>query len=355
MKKKNANSDELNQNKESLPPAESEATPSKEEQLMDELAGFSDAAMDDDSMDDDELDGGSNDSSDSSANSDSTENAVVTDEGVVGIVPSASPEKTGSKKKVPVMYGVKKLPPMFRKSYSEKSFKNRILKKIYVAEDKERIQKIFEVGANPKRQELLAVRQDAVFSKKEVNFYKKLAKEINAQKGLIKFAPLTAVAVFIITLVTLVGIFKNPLVKKGLKMGLESAFGAKTDIRYVDLGIFSSRLTVKGLAVGNKNQVMKNLFEAEKIELDFNLVQLLRKKIVVQNVECSGMAFNTDRTTSCELPGRKKEAEDESSFANELKAASMAAVEDIKNQAYDLLGGSDVESMLATIRSQVKT
>ena len=366
MKKKNANSDELNKDKETLP--------SKEEQLMDELSGFSDAPIDDDSIDedstdedaidedaidaamdafaDDEMDGGDDSDGESS---DGAGETVVTDEGVVGVTPSASSAKAGAKKKVPVMYGVKKLPPMFRKSYSEKSFKNRILKKIYVAEDKERIQKIFEVGANPKRPELLAVRQDSIFSKKEVNFYKKLAKEINAQKGLIKFAPLTAVAVFIITLVTLVGIFKNPLVKKGLKMGLESAFGAKTDIRYVDLGIFSSRLTVKGLAVGNKNQVMKNLFEAEKIELDFNLVQLLRKKIVVQNVECSGMAFNTDRTTSCELPGRKKEAEDESSFANELKAASMAAVEDIKNQAYDLLGGSDVESMLATIRSQVKT
>ncbi|MBP5437768.1 MAG: hypothetical protein J6Y30_07295 [Treponema sp.] len=165
MKKKNANSDELNQNKEALPPAESEDTPSKEEQLMDELAGFSDVAMDDD-----ELDGGSKDNSDSKDNGDSTENAVVTDEGVVGIVPSASPEKTGSKKKVPVMYGVKKLPSMFRRSYSEKSFKNRILKKIYVAEDKERIHKIFEVGANPKRPELLAVRQDSIFSKKEVNF-----------------------------------------------------------------------------------------------------------------------------------------------------------------------------------------
>ncbi|MBO4386904.1 MAG: hypothetical protein J5817_07820 [Treponema sp.] len=317
-----------NKNKESLPP-------SKEEILMEELSGQSgeDLSIEDTPSGDESTE----DTSSALDDSPSEENA------------------SGSKKKVPVMYGVKKLPSMFRKSYSEKSFNNRILKKIYVAEDKERIQKIFESGANPKRPELLAVRQDSVFSKKEVNFYKKLSKEINAQKGFIKFAPLTAVVVFIITLVTLVGIFKDPLVKKGLKMGLESVFGAKTDIRYVNLGIFSSRLTVKGLAVGNKNQVMKNLFEAEKIELDFNLVQLLRKKIVVQNVECSGMAFNTDRTTSCALPQKQDGAKEDDSFVADLKAKTKAAVDDIKDQAYDLLGGSDVESILATIRDQVKT
>ena len=147
MKKKNANSDELNKDKETLP--------SKEEQLMDELSGFSDATIDDDAIDedstdedaidedaidaamdalaDDEMDGGDDSDGESS---DGAGETVVTDEGVVGVTPSASSEKAGAKKKVPVMYGVKKLPPMFRKSYSEKSFKNRILKKIYVAEDK---------------------------------------------------------------------------------------------------------------------------------------------------------------------------------------------------------------------------
>lgn len=263
----------------------------------------------------------------------------------------------GKKKKVkePKMFGVKKLPPILRKTYTSKSLRRRLLKKLYIPEDRENVQALFIEGGNPKKPEKLAVSGERLFSKKEIAYYKKLAREIRSQKAIIKFAPLTAVVVFIVTVVTLVGIFKNPLVKKGIKAGCEAAFGAKTDIGYVNLSIFSARLTVKNLAIGNKNSVMRNLFEAETIDLDFNLVQLLRKKFVVQNIECSGMAFNTPRTTSCYLPPKEKKEEEESAFSKELKARSNAAVADIKNQAYNLLGGSDVDSIIANTMAHIKT
>ena len=260
-------------------------------------------------------------------------------------------------KKEAKVYPVKKLPSLFKKSYRYKNFNKKILAKLYIDEDKKKIDDLFKQGGNPKKADFWAVPKDSKFNAKDLAYYKKIAKEIKAQKGLFRLVPLAAVAAFIFSLVTIVGIFKNPLVKKGLKAACEAAFGAKTEIGYVDLRILKSRLTVGYIAVGNKNSVMKNLFEVEKLELAFNLPQLLRKRFVAENLEVSGMKFNTDRKTSCELPKKPESAksQEESAFVKSLKAKSANAIEDLKSQAFALLGASDVDSIVEGIRSQIKS
>ena len=106
-------------------------------------------------------------------------------------------------------------------------------------------------------------------------------------------------------------IFKDPLAKRALKAGLQKITGAKVDIASVHVGILDSSVTVRVLAAADKNSPMKNVFEAQKIQLDFNLTQLLKKRFVCQNLEVSGMAFGTERKTSGELPAAVKKAKKE--------------------------------------------
>ncbi len=255
-------------------------------------------------------------------------------------------------------FPAKKLPGILKKSYSEKKFNKKLLKKIYIAEDKALIEKLFVKGANPKKPDFFAVPQDLVFTKKELARYKMLAKEIKSQKGRVKLVPLIAVVVAIFALVFVVTTFKNPLVKKALIAGGEAAFGAKTEISSVDFKIFGASLTVKGLAVGNKNSVMRNLFEIQTIDLDFNLVQALRGKFDAENLEVSGMAFNTKRTTSCALPEKKKKEKsesEESEFVKSLKSKSQTALSDLEKMAADILGGTDPESIVENLLSQIHT
>ena len=57
-------------------------------------------------------------------------------------------------------FPAKKLPGILKKSYSEKKFNKKLLKKIYIAEDKALIEKLFVKGANPKKPDFFAVPQD---------------------------------------------------------------------------------------------------------------------------------------------------------------------------------------------------
>ena len=250
----------------------------------------------------------------------------------------------------------KKLPSLLKATYSEHALKSRILNKIYVPEDKDELRALFVLGGNPKKPKLYAVPQEFEFTKEALKRYKKLIKDVKRQRFRVRMVPLIAVIVLITAFVIVVDTFKNPLVKKGLTMGAEAAFGAKTDIGYVNLSIMSTRLTIGNIAIGNKNSYYKNLFEAKKIELDFDLVQALRGRFDAENLEVSGMDFNTDRTTSCELPAKAKTTKKEdSAFMKSLKAKSNRAILDLQAQAFDLLGGSDVDSIVANIQAQLKT
>lgn len=248
-----------------------------------------------------------------------------------------------------------KLPKLFKKSYSPRKFKRKILRHVYIPQDKKLLDSIFELGANPAKAKKMAVRKDRMFSRAELVKLKDISKDIKSHKMRVKLIPLAAVVGAITALVTVVCIFKNPLVKKGLKAACEGMFGAKTDIEYVNLRIFSTSLTIKGIAIGNKKEEFKNLFEAEKIEVDFNLVQALRGKFDAQNLEASGMKFNTDRTTSCFLPGHENPEEEENIFVKSLNKEKEIALEKIQYEITNVLGGTDVDSIVENIQSKLKT
>lgn len=263
-------------------------------------------------------------------------------------------------KRVPTI-PVKKLPKVFRKSYTEKKLDSRLLKRIVIPHDKAVVKKLFVKGGNPKKPELLAIPSDMLFTKKELAKIKLLAKETKRQ-GRIMLLPLLAVIGFIFIVVSIVGIFKNTLVKKAIVYGCEMAFGAKTEVGNVNLRILDASLSVSDISVGNKNSVMKNLFEVDNLNLDFNLTQLLRGKFHAQNLAVTGLAINTDRTESCELPDRPvdeaaaaERARKNEEFKALVKERSELALTNLQNQAFDMLGGSDVEEIVRNFESQLKS
>ena len=265
-------------------------------------------------------------------------------------------------KKEQKKFPAKKLPSLFKKTYTEKKFEKKILSKIYIPADKAEVKALFKKGADSRKPECYAVPSDLTFTKKDLVRFKTLAKEINANKGRIKLVPLIATVACVAAFVVVVGVFKNPLAKKIIKSTCESVFLAKTDVGSVDLKILDASLTVKNLAVGNKDDVMKNLFEAETIALDFNLVQALRGKFDAQNIAVTGITLGTERETSCALPAKakkeKKQTEKESkdsAFMQSLKAKSESEIAELKTMLSDILGGEDVDSIVQNVQSQLKT
>ena len=270
-------------------------------------------------------------------------------------------KKEKKPKKEAKKFPAKKMPGMFKKSYSEKKLESKILNRLYVPADKKDVKSLFEKGANAKKPELMAMSREKTFTKAELKHYTKLAKEIKKQKSIFSFVPFVAVVAVFVGIGLIVSIFKNPVTKKALVWGCQKAAGAKTEIRSVNLEIFGTSLTVNGIAIGNKNEEFKNLFEAEKIEVAFSLSQALRGRFDCKNIEVSGMQFNTDRKTSCKLitavvADKIEESENANSeFMTFVKEKKENAISGIKAQAQAMLGGATPEEMAANLESKLKT
>ena len=92
------------------------------------------------------------------------------------------------------------------------------------------------------------------------------------------------------------------LLRWALITGGQATLGAKVEIGKVKSSLLETRVLVREAAVANPRSSMKNLFEADRIEVDFNSSALLRKKLIADYGIISGLEFGTDRQTSGELP-----------------------------------------------------
>nr|WP_315442906.1 TIGR03545 family protein [uncultured Treponema sp.] len=255
-------------------------------------------------------------------------------------------------KKIPF----KKLPWMYKKTYTEKSLEKKLLKKLYIPADREFVAAQFSADEeDPAKLRIHRTEYDA----KDFKRLKILSKQIKRQKGRINLVPLAAIAAVVVGVVLAVLMFKDPLAKRALTAGLQKITGAKVDIASVHVGILDASVTVRGLAAADKNAPMKNVFEAQKIQLDFNLTQLLKKRFVCQNLEVSGMAFGTDRKTSGELPASVKKGNDkdvgDSKIALLIKERQKDALEQSKKIVSSMFESLNPQKFLDNALKQLQT
>ena len=245
---------------------------------------------------------------------------------------------------------------MFKKAYTEKSLEKKLLKKLYIPADREFVAAQFSADESDTAK--LRIHRTE-YDEKDFRRLKVLSKQIKRQKGRVNLVPLAAVAAVVVGIVLAVLMFKDPLAKRALTVGLQKITGAKVDIASVHVGILDASVTVRGLAAADKNAPMKNVFEAQKIQLDFNLTQLLKKRFVCQNLEVSGMAFGTDRKTSGELPRAAKKASDkgigDSKIALLIKERQKNALEQGKKIVSSMFESLNPQKFLDNALKQLQT
>lgn len=269
--------------------------------------------------------------------------------------------KKEKKAKVEKKVSAAKLPGLMKKSYTQKKLQKKILSKLYVPGDKDYVASLFEKGADKKGREVYSVPKGKEFNVSEIKRIKILAKEIKANKGTVKLVPLIAVAVFIACVGIAVTAFKNPVAKWGIKSSLQAVFGAKCDIDSVNIEIFGSRITVRNLAQASSSDPMKNLFEFELLDLDFNLSQILRAKFNVENIEITGIKTGTDRKKSGALPVKKKSPEekekktDSTGFYASLEEKAGTSVSDAKNAFAELFAAYNPQNIISNIQENLQT
>lgn len=271
-----------------------------------------------------------------------------------------SDKKEKKAKKPAKTFPAKKLPGMLKKSYNQKKL-DKILKKIYIPEDKQLLQSMFSEKYQKGKKELLRVPRETQYTKAQLKELKVLVKNIKKNKGRFKAAPFIAVSSAVAAIVVAVTVFKNPVAKMAIRSSMQGIFGAKCDIGSVNVEILGMQLTVRNLAQASSSNPMKNIFQFDKLDLDFNLTQLLRAKFNAQNVEITGLAINTERKTSGALPVKakkekiKKEENEDSAFYAALKEKSSQKVADSKDSVMSLLSQYDPQVLIANIQDNIKT
>ncbi len=262
--------------------------------------------------------------------------------------------KTEKPSKEPKKFPAKKLPGLLKKIYKADKIEKALYKKIYISSDKALVKSLFE--DNPAKPGTVRIPLDKMIEKSDFKRLKLIAKDIKKNKGSFKLVPFIAVVAFIAVFVLTVITFKNPLAKKGLTLGMQKVFGAKTDIGYVSVKFMDATITVTDLRQANRNEPMKNLFQIDKTEIHFNLTEALRGKFDAENIEVTGLAIGTDRKTSGELPAVAKVSNPESDkFAKAVEQKKDAAVNAAKDSIEKAFAEYNPENMIKNVQANLKS
>lgn len=257
-------------------------------------------------------------------------------------------------KKEPTKVLAKKLPKIYKKQYTKKAFEKKLLKHLYIETDKDLVKELFQTSTDKKGRTVMVVPKDKQIAKKDFARYKVLAKQIAEQKGGIKIVPLLAVIILVVAIGIVVTLFKNIVLEKAITSSMQKIFNAKTEIGLVDLQIFDASLEIKDLQQANKDSPMKNLFQIDNIKMNFNLTELLRGKFYAEEMVVSGVALDTERKTSGELPIVHKTKE-EKKTESQIQKKTDELKDSASKKLQEMFANYNPETILANIKNELKS
>ena len=257
------------------------------------------------------------------------------------------------------------LPKRFSKAYTEKQLKSKIGKHVYIPKDREWILSLFKKTdkTDKKGNALYEIPESTELIKKEFKHLKLIDKEIKSHKGRVKWLPLVAAVSFLV----LIGIgfvsCKNIIIKRVLEETFETLFGARCDISSVNLKLLNASFRIDDMQIANKRKPMKNLFQVDSIVLDFNLTQLLCKRVISDEISINGIQINTNRKYSGELKGkraaqrraREEKLKDTPAFVQEAAKRTDDAINHVTSSVSALIDEYNPESVLKHIQKELKT
>ena len=269
--------------------------------------------------------------------------------------PAKKSKKPAKSKKPEKTVSAKKLPGIFKKTYKEKAYSKNLLKKFYIEADKKFVEKLYSPSQDKKGRNIMVCNKSAEITKADLKRYKLIAKQIKMQKGGIKLVPLIAVAVLVAVLSAGVSLFKNIIIEKAITSAMQGIFGAKTDIAKVDFQFFNASLEINGLEQANKDSPMKNLFQIDSIKTSFNLTDLLRGKFHAENLSVEGVAIDTDREKSGELPIKPAKTKEEKQTESALSSKRLELSEEASAKLKEMFDSYNPEKMLENLQNELKS
>lgn len=114
---------------------------------------------------------------------------------------------------------------------------------------------------------------------------------------------IVGIAGFIILIVLIWVVVVDWVVKMAIESQGTKAVGARVDVASADLSLFPAGLEILGLQVTNPDKPMTNALDVNRIYSDIELIPLIKRKVIIDNLRMEGIRVNTPRKTSGALPG----------------------------------------------------
>ena len=162
--------------------------------------------------------------------------------------------------------------------------------------------------------------------------------------GLIAFVAVVAVGLAVWWLLV------DRLVERGVEAVGSTLVGARVELGAADVSLVPLGIELRHLEVANPDKPMRNAVEAARIAFGVDALQLLRRKVIIDEMTIDGVRFNAPRQTSGEIDRRADQREETRKTAESFSLPAL----DLPS-AKDVLAKEDLESLtaIAAVRADV--
>lgn len=133
-----------------------------------------------------------------------------------------------------------------------------------------------------------------------------------------------------------------------------AAVGAKVELGRADVTLVPLGLTLSRLQVANPDEPMTNAVEIARIAGSLDGLNLLRRKVIIEEMVLDGVRFNTQRTTPGAVAERPKKPEDAPSKFDELFSLPEVRLQDPKEILAKELDGLKSLTLAENLRAEAE-
>ncbi|OQY31422.1 MAG: hypothetical protein B6241_14095 [Spirochaetaceae bacterium 4572_59] len=194
-----------------------------------------------------------------------------------------------------------KLPTIFKKKYSEKKLKKKILKRIHIPKDREMIKELFIPGEKGKFEIVQEIPEELRPR------LKALAKSIKKNKGVVTTWKAAIILIIVGSALVFNLFFKDRVIKQVLEQGLESVFQAESSVKKPQLSLLKGVFSYESLQIADSGDLSRNLIETGSASFKISIAELTRKRIHIEESSLSGVQWDTERETVAKAKESKSE------------------------------------------------
>lgn len=154
------------------------------------------------------------------------------------------------------------------------------------------------------------------------------------------------IAILVALIVVFNIFFLDNLVKRVIEKTGEKIFRAKFEIGHLDLSFKPLSMELRRIQAADASDEWRNLFEMDTARMSIEPFPLLSKKLIINDMTCSGIQWGTERKTSGKLPPKKKKREEEKGAVEKL----MDSTKEMVAEEFSALPVSNLDALSKEIK-----